>query len=263
MFAHFAFGIVTFGCLEACARGEWTERTNKCKYTNRYLCPETRFHKRTIDTDNSLTTSRLYRKTTDINMAEARGLRRKDPITYAISDDSDDDEGEGSVSPAFNSPAKRGRSAIDVEEDDDSESDETADEVIVVQQRKTPPPRSSAAGHSLRQHKDLHLSTRALENADRPRVKRRKVGTTKTRRKRAKTTTQQKAPPPIGPRKEVREAINTETAGRRARFFVDKAEYFLPLLPESNHVKKLLEQSSLTDFPAITEYEAIETQPAG
>lgn len=254
---------MTSGCLEACARGEWMKRTGNCEYTNRYLSPGTKFHKPTADIDKSLATSQLYSNTTGINMAEARGLRRKDLITYAISDDSDDDGGEGSVSPGFNSPAKRGRSAIDVEDDDDSESDETADEVIVVQQRKTPPPRSSTAGHSLRQHKDLHLSTRALENADNPRVKRRKVGTTKTRRKRAKATTQQKASPPIGPRKEVREAINTETAARRARFFIDKAEYFLPLLPESNHVKKLVEQSSLTDLPAITEYVAIETQPAG
>ncbi|KAL9098507.1 MAG: hypothetical protein Q9187_009649, partial [Circinaria calcarea] len=102
----------------------------------------------------------------EIKMTE-RGLRRKEPITYAISDDSDNANSPSAISSAFSSPqkVKRVRSIVDLEDD----------EVEEVEQTKTPPPRVSSAGHALRQPKDMHLSLRAQENGDKPVLKKRKL----------------------------------------------------------------------------------------
>jgi SWI/SNF-related matrix-associated actin-dependent regulator of chromatin subfamily A member 5 len=76
--------------------------------------------------------------------------------------------------------------------------------------------------------------------------------------------------PVVSDRVAIRQEIATTTAAKRNRFFVEKKDYFLPLLPEShNYVKKLVEkhearsaEERAADGPAIP-YEEIETQPKG
>lgn len=94
---------------------------------------------------------------------ENRQLRRKSAITYEISSDSDTEEITGQNDSPFGTPqkpirARQRRSIIDLDDETDTES--------TASPAKTPPPRLSTAGHSLRQHKELHLSLRAQENGD-------------------------------------------------------------------------------------------------
>lgn len=71
-------------------------------------------------------------------------------------------------------------------------------------------------------------------------------------------------------RRAVRNAIQNVTAAKRDRFFVENKDYFLPLLPEANHISKLaarmrsahVEESS-DKAPATIPYEQIEAQPKG
>lgn len=66
-------------------------------------------------------------------------------------------------------------------------------------------------------------------------------------------------------RNEVRDIINTETAAKRSKFFIAKKDHFLPLLPEGNHVQRLVDQHILDDD--VEElgipYEALSDQPQG
>ena len=183
-----------------------------------------------------------------------RDLRRKEPVHYQISASGDSDSPESADS-AFSTPQKRRRSrgtnVIDLEE----ESAET-------EPPKTPPPRVSSAGHSLRQHRDLHLSLRAQENGDKPVAKRRRLPR-KSDQTRGKDVQHQ----PRSARNEIRETISRETAVKRANFFVAKKDYFLPLLPASNSISRLVEARHTAgqtgDEDATIPYEALEKQPAG
>ena len=193
----------------------------------------------------------------EIAMTE-RGLRRKEPVTYAISDDSDTANTPSAVSSAFSSPqkvVKRPRNIIDLEEN----------ELQEIEPPKTPPPRLSSAGHSLRQAKDLHLSLRAQENGDKPVLKKRKLSKTRSK-KQALVSSESITVAPRTARNEVRDAIATQTTAKRANFFVAKKDYFLPLLPEGNHVSRLVEQrkhsNSSNDITTVP-YEALAKQPNG
>ncbi|KAI9754468.1 MAG: hypothetical protein M4579_004696 [Chaenotheca gracillima] len=67
-------------------------------------------------------------------------------------------------------------------------------------------------------------------------------------------------------RQSVRLAIATETAPKRATFYRVKKDLFVPLLPERNHIQKLLEQEQDSVSPVdedIVPYEAFESQPEG
>ena len=189
-------------------------------------------------------------------MTDRRDLRRKQRVSYTISDDSDSAEVPSAASSAFNTPQKPKRTRapiIDLE--DDTESEE-------VESPKTPPPRLSSAGHSLRQPKDLHLSFRAQENGDKPRYKKQKHSKANKRKQPSdcKPAAQQTS------RNQIRSNIATETVGKRARFFIAKKDYFLPLLPANNHIKKLVEQQVPNDRgeeDQTVPYQAIEVQPRG
>jgi SWI/SNF-related matrix-associated actin-dependent regulator of chromatin subfamily A member 5 len=67
----------------------------------------------------------------------------------------------------------------------------------------------------------------------------------------------------------VRNEIATTTAAKRNKFFVEKRDYFLPLLPDNNYVAKLIEKyeglspQEKARVSATTPYEEIETQPKG
>ncbi|MCJ1433349.1 hypothetical protein MMC27_002709 [Xylographa pallens] len=173
-------------------------------------------------------------------MSKGRDLRQKEKISYTISDDSDELASVSGVSSTFSTPQKqkRSRNIIDLEDDDN--------DVEEITRPTTPPPRLSAAGHALRQHKDLHLSLRALENGDKPVLKKRRVSLPKIKQQKPRVVSDA----PLGHavrtmRNETRDFIATETAAKRAKFFIAKKDYFLPLLPENNHVKRIVEQAAI------------------
>ena len=190
-----------------------------------------------------------------VTMTDKRGLRYKPRVSYEISDDSDDVETSSTVDSTFSSPEKP-RRARNVEYVD------LEDEIEEIEPAKTPPPRISTAGHSLRQHSDMHLSMRAQENGDKPRiVKRRRVSHSNKKRSRNVLETQFPAPMKTV-RNEIRDQIATKTAIKRANFFVAKKEFFLPLLPEGNHIQRLADQQVQQEDLSVP-YEALNHQPKG
>ncbi|KAL8738170.1 MAG: hypothetical protein Q9181_001028 [Wetmoreana brouardii] len=157
-------------------------------------------------------------------------------VSYEISSDSDIAAPSTATESNFGTPQKRLRThkqnVISLDEESETEEYESPP--------KTPPPRLSTAGHSLRQHKDLHLSLRAQENGDKPRRKKRKNA--KLSRPPVVTSDAPKSMPVKTERNQIRDAIATETAGKRNNFFIAHKQLFLPLLPEKNFVRKLIEQ---------------------
>ncbi len=204
---------------------------------------------------------------------DPRNLRQKGRISYTISDDSDSEVPPSAVSSAFTTPQKGAAlKVIDLEEESDEE----------LQVPTSPPTRVSSAGHQLRAPRDLHLSLKAQENGDKPVIKKRKLTlASKSRRKKQKVivtsdakqgesqTIRLSVPSARTARNEIRDAIATETAGKRSAFFIAKKDFFLPLLPESNYISRLSERGdhSQPDLGNGTDsavpYETIETQPKG
>ena len=186
-------------------------------------------------------------------MEGKRSSRKKQQISYEISDDSDNPDASSSLDSTFSTPQKAPRrrvSIVDLE-----------DELEEIMFPKTPPPRLSSAGHALRQPNELALSLRAQENGDKRIAKKRKIAKSQPR---TKTKSQHSAPTTA--RQELREIVNTETAGKRANFFVAKKDLFLPLLPEGNHVQRLVaqrHQNGKKEEDLSVPYEIIEHQPAG
>ena len=209
-------------------------------------------------------------------MTNRKALRPTKPISYEISDASEDETLPSIPDSPFGTPQKPHRTKIGNLIDLDSEEDELAqhpktgnfidldseeDDLAQHSDPSTPPPRMSAAGHSLRQHKDLHLSLRAQENGDKPSKKRR---LSKQQRKSKPTPALRKtaSASALTARNEVRDEIAKKTALKRVNFFAAKSAYFLPLLPENNHIQWVLEQNPQDQDLSIP-YEALENQPAG
>ena len=193
----------------------------------------------------------------EIAMSDARSLRRKEKVSYTVSDDSDVTGSPSGASSTF-SPGRKSRRVRKITELSDDELEE-------IEPPKTPPPRTSSAGHSLRQHKDLHLSLRAQQNGDKPVLKKRKLSRG-TQNQQQKDSIRVAAPiPQRTARNEIRDTIASKTAIHRASFFVSKKDYFLPLLPSSNYITKLAEQRSQDgkSEDLTVPYEAITTQPKG
>ena len=191
---------------------------------------------------------------------DRRDLRQKPRISYNVADDSDDSDPLSAPSSSFTTPQKKTRTRTVIDLDDDDEDDE----IVEIEPLRTPPPRVSSAGHSLRQHKELYLSLKAQENGDKqPSVKKEE-----SKRKKSIPKLLSDAPPQAHTRtvrNGIRDTIATETTAKRARYFVSKKDYFLPLLPENNHIKKLVDQSlgGSMEAEAVVPYELLETQPAG
>ena len=189
-----------------------------------------------------------------ITMEQKRSSRKKEHISYEISDDSDNPDTSSSLDSTFSTPQKAPRkrvSIIDLE-----------DELEEIEPPKTPPPRLSSAGHALRQPNELALSLRAQENGDK-RIAKKRRRITKSHAK-PRSTLPTSAPKTA--RQELREYVNTETAGKRSNFFVAKKDLFLPLLPEGNHIQRLVAQrlqSEKGEEDMTVPYEVIEQQPAG
>jgi len=75
--------------------------------------------------------------------------------------------------------------------------------------------------------------------------------------------------PVVSTRVAIRQEIASKTAKYRNRFLIDKKDFWLPLLPPHNYVKKLVDQNEqlspaeLADLPTVTPYEEIDRQPRG
>ena len=191
-----------------------------------------------------------------IAMTSRRGTRRKERISYHISDNSDTQESHSAAGSTFSTPQKSRKNLlneiIDLEDEFESEP------------AKTPPPRVSSAGHALRQPQDLHLSLRAQENGDKKGVKRRRRSKNALRKSTIISMGKKPSAAPTSARHEIRKEIATETARKRANFFVAKKDYFLPLLPGNNHITRLVEErieSQEGDKDLSVPYVALEHQP--
>ena len=186
-------------------------------------------------------------------MEGKRSSRKKQQISYVISDDSDNAEASSSLDSTFSTPQKVPRKRVSIVD--------LEDELEELEPPRTPPPHLSSAGHALRQPGKLALSLRAQENGDKRVAKKKRTAKSLPR---PKTKSQPSAPKTA--RQELREFVNTETAGKRANFFVAKKDLFLPLLPEGNHVQRLVaqrQQSVKKEEDLSVPYEIIEHQPAG
>ena len=185
-------------------------------------------------------------------MADRRLRQKSQTVSYEIS--SDEENVDSQVDSSFSSPQKLTRKRVSVV-NLDSESEE-------IESPGTPPPRVSTAGHSLRQHADLKLSLQARENGDKRARKKRKV-IKRTSKDILKDPALKTSALPKTARNELREYINTETAGKRARFFVAKREVFMPLLPGNSHIDKLVADCGTDITDKSVQYEVIEKQPSG
>ncbi|KAM3069394.1 hypothetical protein ACMFMG_005500 [Clarireedia jacksonii] len=72
----------------------------------------------------------------------------------------------------------------------------------------------------------------------------------------------------VSRRAEIRQEIANETTARRNRFLVDKKDFWLPLLPDSNYISKLVEKhKQLSEdeakLPTVQPYEELAKQPKG
>ncbi|KAK2627673.1 hypothetical protein QTJ16_002319 [Diplocarpon rosae] len=110
-----------------------------------------------------------------------------------------------------------------------------------------------------------NTSLKALENIEKPPRPSRK----KAARDSVTDLTGINVTPVVSKRTAIRQEIATKTAAYRNRFFVEKKDLLLPLLPPQNYVKKLVERedqmtaTQLADLPKITPYQEIEKQPEG
>ena len=191
-------------------------------------------------------------------MTSPKKLRMKTPVSYQEPEDSVSQD-SGPPSSAFSSPTrvaaltkrhKRTLADLEIAEDD-----------ILIQPPRSPPPRLSSAGHSLRQHSDLHLSLKAQENGDRPVAKR--PGTHSAKRQRTSSSRKDTniLLPQKSARTEVRDAIASETTAKRKAFFVAMEDYFLPLLPSNNFIERLSREYE--HEPDIQSYKLLAEQPTG
>lgn len=188
---------------------------------------------------------------------EQKQLRHKEHVSYEISSDSDNANSPHANDSSFSTPKKPARKRISIIDLDD--------ELKEIEPPKTPPPRISAAGHSLRQHENLHLSLRAQENGDKRVLKKRRLSVKAPRRSSASSQISVHTPKKTA-RNEIRDHIATVTAGKRADFFVANKDLFLPLLPEGNHIQRLADQRqqdvSMKQHMSVP-YEVLRQQPAG
>lgn len=193
----------------------------------------------------------------DLTQRANKVLRPKTPVKYAESD--------SSSAPMETPPSQR---LIDVTDNADDE------DPIQATQPSTPPqdeetieyapPSRSRSG--LRQRKP-NTSLKASENGFYQLVPAR----TKTSKKNwdGADVNAINVTPVVSKRVAIRQEIASKTAKYRNQFLIDKNDFWLPLLPPHNYVKKLVDQheqlspAELADLPTVTPYEEISRQPRG
>jgi SWI/SNF-related matrix-associated actin-dependent regulator of chromatin subfamily A member 5 len=186
-------------------------------------------------------------------MESKHTIRVKLPVNYAESESSSNRSFETSQS----------RTVIDLNEDEQDQIDELAEDEAPIQY--TTPSRSG-----LRQRKP-NQSLKAQENAEISRKHPRTGG-----KKRSvisdligEDIAGMDFTPVVSDRVAIRQEIASKTAANRNRFFVEKKDFWLPLLPPQNYVRKLVDkherfsEAEIARLPPITPYEEIEVQPRG
>jgi SWI/SNF-related matrix-associated actin-dependent regulator of chromatin subfamily A member 5 len=173
--------------------------------------------------------------------------RRVQPaISYAESPDSEN------RSP-FNTPPFQ-QNVINLDESEDMEEEEEEGEIQYT---------TSRTRGGLRERKP-NKSLKALENGEKSTKRIRP-----TKRSAILELVGGDLTPIVSQRVAIRQEITTKTAANRNRFFVEKKDFWLPLLPQNNYVRKLVEKDAqLTAAerakqPAVIPYEEIEKQPKG
>lgn len=183
-----------------------------------------------------------------------RSLRATRAVRYTESDE------DSPVQSSFQTPQPKPYIDLVGEDEDDDEDFE-----ILREERKT------SGGRSLRNRSMLAPSSKAVENGDRKSGK-----SHKSHHKSSARISDILGPdhlsltPVVSTRNAIRHEIATNTLAKRDRFFVDKKDFFLPLLPSGhNHVKKLVEKQNALSAeekaktPGTHPYEEIEQQPRG
>ena len=173
--------------------------------------------------------------------------RRVQPvISYAES------PGSENRSP-FNTPPSE-RNVINLDDSEDVEDEEEEEEIRYT---------TSRTRGGLRERKP-NKSLKALENSEKPAKRIRP-----TKRSAIEELIGGDLTPVVSQRVAIRQEITTKTAANRNRFFVENKDFWLPLLPQNNYVRKLVEKDAqLTTAerakqPAVISYEEIEKQPKG
>jgi SWI/SNF-related matrix-associated actin-dependent regulator of chromatin subfamily A member 5 len=170
--------------------------------------------------------------------------RVKTPFSYAESESSENRS-------SFNTPPSQRTEYADLE-DEELNEDEDEEEIQYTTSRR-----------SLRAHKSNN-SLKFLENGEantkRPRSKKRSaiedlIGANLT--------------PMVSERVAIRQEIAIKTAANRNRFLIEKKDFWLPLLPPNNYVRKLVEkheqlsEAERARLPGAVRYSELETQPRG
>jgi len=191
--------------------------------------------------------------------------RMKTPVKSAA-------ESEGSPTSFHTPPSHRSQKVVDLTED---EAEEEIPELVLKAQVQPPAQDdddiieyAARSRRSLRERKpntSLKASENVFDSLSRPRAKKANgisdlVGA---------DIGGPNMTPVVSKRVAIRQEIASQTAAYRNRFFVEKKEFWLPLLPPHNYVKKLAEQharmspAELAKLPTITPYQEIEQQPRG
>lgn len=64
-------------------------------------------------------------------------------------------------------------------------------------------------------------------------------------------------------RNQIRDSIASVTQRKRDGFYIEKRDYFLPLLPEQNYITKLMENRPKSAQAEVTPYQNLDQQPKG
>ncbi|KAG9229328.1 ISWI chromatin-remodeling complex ATPase ISW2 [Amylocarpus encephaloides] len=168
-------------------------------------------------------------------------------------------QSEGSSTKSTSSTPQKDRlfdlAKDDEDDEEDEESEHSEDELIEY----AATPRRITVKQFLRPRR-ANMSLKALENGD--------PSSRRTRPAKSRST-KSKGKVKVTERLAIRHEIANKTKGNRDRFFVDKKDLLLPLLPDNNYVRKLAEkhdrlsEKELADLPTVLPYEELESQPKG
>lgn len=194
----------------------------------------------------------------DLTQRGDKVLRPKTPVTYA--------ESESSSAPMETPASQR---LIDLTQNDDYSDDEIqASQPPSSQDEEgieyAPPSRSRSGLRARKPNNSLKASENAFYQLVPARSKKNKSnGRVRADVDRMDIT------PVVSKRVAIRQEIATKTAKYRNQFLIDKKDFWLPLLPAYNYVKKLVDQQAqlspaeLAELPTVTPYEEIDRQPKG
>jgi SWI/SNF-related matrix-associated actin-dependent regulator of chromatin subfamily A member 5 len=173
--------------------------------------------------------------------------RAKTPVNYA--------ESEASSNSSPETPKSQRMSELDQDELDQDEDDD--EDTAIEYGRST--------GRELRKRQP-NRSIKAMENGY---VPRKSSNNKKADHSALDELAGHDLPPILNSRSAIRQEIASKTGAYRNQFLIEKKDLWLPLLPNNNYVRKLIEkhdQHSAAEagpVPPVSPYEEIETQPLG